>query len=81
MCQLLFSLPVTTAHVEQIFSRLKVVKTDRRTNLQIATLNDLLEISVKGPSLPDFNADAAVELWWHDCNTTCRVDQDVSNSK
>lgn len=34
LCQLLFSLPFSNGRVERIFSTLKVIKTDRRTNLR-----------------------------------------------
>lgn len=46
LSELLFSLPFTTSRVEQIFSRLKNVKTKLRTSLDISTLHDLLEISI-----------------------------------
>lgn len=75
MCELSFSLPCATSRVEQIFSKLKIVKTKRRTNLNTTTLNDLLEVNVEGPSLASFKPDNAVDLWWKDCNTTRRVDQ------
>lgn len=64
LSQLLFSLPFTTSSVERTFSTLKVIKTDRRTRLRTHTLSDLLEIHSEGPSLEDFHADDAVELWW-----------------
>lgn len=75
LCELLFSLPFSNGHVERIFSTLKIIKTDRRTNLLTSTLCDLLEVTVEGPPLTDFNAKAAVELWWKDCQTTRRVNQ------
>lgn len=64
--ELLFSLPFTNSKVERMFSSLKVIKTDRRSSLQITTLDDLMEINVEGPSLASFSADKAVELWWSD---------------
>jgi hypothetical protein len=54
--------------VEQIFSLLKVLKTDHRTALSIDTLNDLLEMYIKGGHLSDFSADDAVSLWWNECS-------------
>ena len=71
LCALAFSLPFSNGRVEQIFSLLKVVKTSRRTNLDNDTLNDLLE----GPPLASFCPDDAIELWWSDCCTTRRVNQ------
>ena len=65
-----FSLPFSNGHIERMFSSLKVIKIDRRTNLQPGTLSDLLEIKVEGPNLGGFSADQAVVLWWEDCKTT-----------
>jgi len=75
LCDLAFSLPFSNGRVEQIFSALKVVKTSRRTNLENDTLNDLLEIYIEGPPLGCFCPDVAIELWWSDCCTTRRVNQ------
>ena len=51
------------------------VKTKRRCSFRISTLCDLLELNIEGPSLSQFSADAAVDLWWTECCTTCRVNQ------
>ena len=75
VCELTFSLPFTTSRVEQTFSMLKIVKTKRRTSIHTSTLSDLLEINVEGPPLSSFNSDAAVDLWWRECSTTRRVNQ------
>ena len=73
--ELLFSLPFSTAKVERLFSMLKIMKTEKRTALSITSVNDLMEINTEGPSLSNFNAEAAVSLWWNDCATTRRVNQ------
>jgi len=70
--ELLFSLPFANSKVERMFSTLKIIKTDRRTQLN----TDLLEIQIEGPPLQTFVADAAVKLWWDDCCTTRRVNQE-----
>ena len=75
LSKLVFSLPFTTSRVEQIFSKLKVVKTSRRTSLHNTTLCDLLEINLEGPDLSEFSASAAIDMWWKECRTTRRVDQ------
>ena len=75
LSELLFSLPFSNAHVEIIFSTLKVIKTERRTQLKRQTLSDLLEIQVEGPPLAEFSPNEAVNLWWEDCQTTRRVNQ------
>ena len=70
IAQLLSSLPFNTAKVERLFSRLKLIKTDRRTSLSQKTLSDLLEVSVEGTELENFDSSAAVQLWWSDCSRT-----------
>lgn len=67
LSELLFSLLFANSHVERLFSTLKVIKTDRRSQLQTETLSDLLEIRVAGPPLADFSPDEAISLWWKDC--------------
>ncbi len=66
LCNALFSLPFTTAAVESAFSKLKVIKTDRRCSLQTSTLDDLLEVNLEGPDIMDYSSASAVELWWQD---------------
>ena len=73
--ELAFSLPCSNGRVEQNFSCLKVLKTDRRTSMQKETLNYLLEVYIEGPPLSSFDADSAIELWWNDCSTTRRINQ------
>ena len=75
LSELLFSLPISTSRVEQLFSLLKIIKTKRRTSINNSTLHDLLEINVEGPPLTSFNANAAIQLWWTDCCTSRRVNQ------
>ena len=73
--ELLFSLPFSTAKVERFFSTLKIIKNERRTNLSCSTLNDLLEVNTEGPTLSNFSADSAVDLWWSDSSSGRRVNQ------
>jgi len=61
-----FTLPFSDARVEQIFSCLKVIKTNSHPRLNTGTLDDLLEIYVEGPPYQDFPPDSALELWWKD---------------
>ena len=75
LCELVFSLPFSNGRVEQIFSSLKIIKTQNRTSMSISTLDDLIEIFVEGPPLTCFSPEIAVELWWADCSTTRRVNQ------
>ena len=50
--------------LEQIFSRLKSVKTKLRTDLDNSTLHNLLEICIEGPSLDQCDVNSAIDLWW-----------------
>ena len=75
VCELLLSLPFSTAKVERLFSTLKIIKNERRTNLSCSTLNDLLEVNTEGPTICNFSADAAIDLWWSDCSSGRRVNQ------
>ena len=72
--ELVFSLPFSTSRVEQLFSQLKIIKTKRRTNLHTSTLCDL-EISMKGLPFSSFDANEAIDYWWKDSCTPCRVNQ------
>ena len=75
LCELVFSLPFLTSHMEQWYSLLETIKPKCRANLQTCSLNDLLEIYIHGPPLTSFNANATVELWWKECSMTRRVSQ------
>ena len=76
LAEFVFSLPFSNGKVERIFSSMKIIKTDRGTNLHMDTLSDLLEIQIEGPPLSDFSPTEAVRLWWEDCRTTRRVNQE-----
>ncbi len=73
--ELLFSLPFSTAKVERLFSTLKIIKNERRTNLSCSTFNDLLEVNTEGPTLSNFSPDSAVDMWWSDTASGRRVNQ------
>ena len=66
LSELLFSLPFTTSAVERAFSKLKIIKTDRRCSLHTSTLDDLMEINIEGPTFENFSSSASVDLWWAD---------------
>ena len=64
--ELLFCLPMSNGHLEQVFSQLKLIKVNRRTCLGEDTLDRLIRISVQGPSLAKWDASYALELWEKD---------------
>ena len=66
LVELLFCLPMANGHVERLFSSLKLVKTDRRSCLSEDHLDHLVRIKADGPPLAEWDASAAVQLWWKD---------------
>ena len=66
LVELLFCLPVANGHVERLFSSLKLIKTDRRSCLNEDHLDNLVRITTDGPPLAEWDATAAVQLWWND---------------
>ena len=64
--ELLFCLPMSNGHLEQVFSQLKLIKVNRRTCLGEDTLDRLVRINVEGPSLSRWDASYALELWQKD---------------
>ena len=57
-------LPISSAICERGFSAVKRIKSDWRSNLKTETMNNLLLVSIEGPSLDDYNAERAVHAWW-----------------
>ena len=62
---LLFCLPASNGKVERIFSRLKNIKSMRRSSLGEEKLDDLLRIA-KGPDTSQWKPASALKLWWDD---------------
>jgi len=57
-------LPMSSSICERGFSTLKRIKTDWRSRLTTDMMNHLLSIAIEGPSLDDYVAERAVQLWW-----------------
>ena len=66
LIELLFCLPMANGLVERIFSAMKLIKSDRQSSLSEDRLDDLLQIAVDAPPLAQWDASAAVQLWWKD---------------
>lgn len=62
--ELLFCLPLANGSLERMFSKLKVIKTDRRSCLGEDTLDQLLRINIEGPAPSHWDAAPAMQLWW-----------------
>ena len=65
LVELLFCLPMSNGRLE-LFSQMKIIKSDRCSCLNKYRLDDLLSISVDGPPLSQWDSSGAVDLWWND---------------
>lgn len=63
LVELLFSIPISNAKVERLFSLMNHVKTDSRAALSENTLNNLIRIRMEGPSFEQYDPTAAIDLW------------------
>ena len=79
LVELIFSLPLSNGQLERCFSRLKIVKTNRRSCLGEDRLENLIRIQLAGPPLHRWDASRAVELWWTDKSR--RINQSASDSR
>ena len=65
LIELLFTLPISNAKLERIFSKLKRVVTADRASLK-GRLEDILRIMEEGLSWEVYNPVGAISLWWED---------------
>lgn len=63
LVELLFSIPISNAKVERLFSLMNRVKTDSRAMLSENTLNSLITIRMEGSKLEDYDPMPAIQLW------------------
>ena len=56
-------LPASSAQVEQLFSAMKRIKSAQRNSLKTRTLDNLLRVSIEGPSLQDWDPIPALRKW------------------
>lgn len=68
LVELLFTLPISNAKIERIFSKLKRVLTEKRASLKEARLDDLIRIMEEGPSWELYHPYDAIKLWWDDAD-------------
>ncbi|WAR09929.1 ZN862-like protein [Mya arenaria] len=64
LIEVILTLPMSSAVCERGFSAVKRIKSDWRACLNTETLDNLLCVSLEGPSLERFNATRAAHLWW-----------------
>jgi hypothetical protein len=63
LVELLFSIPVSNAKLERMFSNMQRAKVDSRCSLGERRLTHLLRIKEEGPELGTFDVTPVVELW------------------
>jgi hypothetical protein len=63
LVELLFSIPVSNAKLERMFSNMQRTKTDLRCSLSEKRLTNLLRIKEEGPILGSFDVTPVVKLW------------------
>ena len=56
-------IPLSNAHVERIFSQMKLIKNNLRNKMHLNTLDDHLMILLNGPEIEDFDFLKAYENW------------------
>ncbi|XP_042207949.1 uncharacterized protein LOC121856417 [Homarus americanus] len=66
LAEIILVFPLSTHKLERTFSTMCRVRTDWRVNLDTTTLDDLMQVSIEGPSATDFTGDSAVTRWWRE---------------
>ena len=61
--ELLFTIPVSNAKLERMFSKMKHVKTLLRASLSEKKLESILRINEEGPDFLEYDPMSAIELW------------------
>ena len=63
LVELLFSIPISNAQVERLFSLMNRIKTDSRATLGESALISLIRISMEGPKFEEYDPTSAIHLW------------------
>ena len=64
LIEILLVFPVSAAQCERAISAQNRIKNDSSSSLGGETLEDLMRISLEGPTLVDFDLDSAVKAWF-----------------
>ena len=60
--EIILLLPMNTAACERGFSKMNIIKSDYRAQLQSVSLN-LMYLSIDGPSVQEFDPQPAIDYW------------------
>ena len=63
LVKIMLSISPTTAECERGFSKMNIIKSEKRTSMQYDSLASLIRIGCDGPTMEDFQAVPAVHKW------------------
>ncbi|KAL5487067.1 hypothetical protein EMCRGX_G019626 [Ephydatia muelleri] len=64
LVRMIFTLPVSNGKLERVFSTMKLLKVEKRSQMGNDTLDDLLAINIDRVPLNEFNPDPCINRWW-----------------
>ena len=64
LVRMLFTLPVSNGKLERVFSTMKLLKVEKRSQMGNDTLDDLLAINIDRVPMNEFNPDPCINRWW-----------------
>lgn len=70
-------IPASSAQVEQLFSAMKRIKSAQRNRQKTRTLDNLLQVSIEGPSLEDWDPTPALRKWESMGNRRIQVSRQI----
>ena len=65
LAEIILVIPTSSAICERGFSTMARIKTDGRSRLGPEMLDNLMAISVNGPTIADYNCNGALSLWFN----------------
>ncbi|XP_059930487.1 zinc finger protein 862-like [Gadus macrocephalus] len=74
LVQLMLALPISAAQCERGFSAQNRIKSSKRSSLAVSTTEDLMRITLEGPSLEDYDPSPAVDRWMNSAKRARRPD-------
>ena len=73
LIEIMLVLSLSTAEEERGVSKLNVIKDTLSTNLDDETLDDLMEISINGPTMANFDSSESIDWWLNATSGTRHV--------
>ncbi|KAJ1193521.1 hypothetical protein NDU88_002818 [Pleurodeles waltl] len=63
LVEMMFTVSVSTAEAERVFSAMNVIKNPLRTRLNQDILQDLMLLKIEGPNFEEYDPSRAIDLW------------------